>query len=160
MKTSAELKKFVDEHDLYVVYNYRQNAEKRYSLISSLLRTDETAKFALVCNAVRIKKDKKTIAYFSGTGYIGSGGLLVFTNKRVIATDFSEPKVKAKYHTFQFEKNTNEQNWDVIAVKGNLLIDDQVIVKFDDGTEIELLISSKKSKHVADALSCFLSSLE
>lgn len=159
MKTSAELKKFVDEHDLYVVYNNRKNTEKRYNLIASLLRTEETAKFALVCNGVRIKKDKKTVAYFSGTGYIGSGGLLVFTNKRVIATDFSEPKVEAKYHTFQFEKNPDEQNWDVIAVKGNLFIDEQVIVKIDDGTEIQLLVSSKKGKYVAEELSKFLSSL-
>lgn len=159
MKTSYELMKFVDEQDLYVVYNYKKNTEKRYNLISSLLRVDETAKFAVVCDLVRIKKDKKTIACFSGTGYINSGGLLVFTNKRVIATNFSEPKVEAKYHTFPFNINKDEQNWDVITVKGNLLIDDQVIVKFDDGTEIQLLVS-KKCKHVAEKLSAFLSSAE
>ena len=160
MKTSRELKEFVDRHGLYLPDFFWKNSEEKYNFVSSLLRTGETVSFIIVCNGVIIKKDKKTIASYFGSGYFNSGGILAFTNKRLIVTDYSVPKGEPKYHTFQWSKVSGEQNWDMVEIKGSALQHNQVVIRFDDGAEVVLSIKNKTGKHVIDELTKYLSASE
>lgn len=158
MKTSQELKSFVDKHGLYVADNLGKSNSEKFDFITSILRAKEDALFAVICNVVTVKKAGQSVASFSGNGLgLASAALLVFTNKRVIVTNYSAPKNEPKYATFEFIYNEQgEQTWDIIEVKGSILQIGKVIVRFDSGAEIQLSVKSKECKHVADELRKFL----
>ena len=161
MKTSQELKDFVDKHGLYAADNFGKSSSKQFNFVTSLLRTNEEALFAVICNIVTVKKAGQCVASFSGNGLgLFQAALLVFTNKRVIVTNYSAPKNEPKYATFEFTYEEGAQNWDIIVVKGGILKVDEIIVRFDSGAEIQLSVKPKECKHVADKLRKFLGSLD
>lgn len=157
MKTSQEIKDFVDKHGLYAADNFGKSSNRKFDFATSLLRVGEEATFAVVCNTISIKDNGKKIGYYSGNGLgFTTGALLLFTNRRMIVTEYLVPKREPRYAAFELTFDDKEQNWDIIEVRANMFRISTIIVRFDDGFEIQLTVKPKKCKHIIDELRKFL----
>ena len=156
MRTSAELKNFVDSHNLKASKYALSTDKKKFDFVASLFRTGENALFVAICDSVKIQKDKITVTHFVSLFH---STLLVFTNKRLIVTYFSVPKKEPKYETFDFEYSKNgEQNWDIIEAKAGALKD--IMIRFDNGVEIRISVDPKKSQYLNAEIRRFLNSFD
>ena len=152
MKTSKELKAFVDSRHLNAAQFLINFSEKKFDFATSLFRAGEFARFALICERVEISVDNRTIIQFFD---LFKPTLMVYTNKRLILTYFTVPKKAPKYETIDLNYEDNaEQDWDIVECKAGELR--EIIIRFDDGIEIKIAVSSKKSKYVNAEIRKFL----